>query len=506
MTRCLTTLTRLAIIAALVTTVTAVPSNATEEKVLSLKAFTQAVLKADETITSRRVDVGIAETDIDVAKGAFEPVGFIGGRRDERNVQNTTQQKLQYGNIPIYDSKTTEYKAGVATHFITGADVELAYKVARYRDNLQPANLRGKEYRSVPSISITQPLIRGAGTDVNRAPVGVAERDRQIAVQLLRQAIAQRLMDAVGAYIAAQEATDHLRLARTSLEIAEKLLKDAKRLVAAGIRGDSAVVEAQAQRDTQKVQVGIARQELNDARNTMRMLTLVDPAGPSVLPEAAFIANVAPLDDVVIKIPASDVIRRSAFDNRPEARAADLRLEREQLRILVAENQMLPQLDVSANYDFDGLAGSPQSSLNLAVRGPHRSWGAGIELKVPLQGNQRARALLDASAMRKSQAIMALTAARKRLANEVEATSKAARIAIDMLDDQKQLLASQEALLRLAQAQVQQGHGSSLELLRRQMEVNREEVRLLSRRSAVARAAYALSFTAGTLSAELGLE
>ncbi len=481
-------------------------ARAAGDSKLSLTSFVQSVMRSDDTIATRRLDLSLAETDIDVARGGFEPVAFIQGRQDESNIQNTAQQRAQYGNLSVYDAKTTEMKTGIATHVFTGTDVEIAYKVDRYRNNLQPPDVAGKEYRSTPAITITQPLIRGAGIAVNRAPITIAEHDMQIASQALRQTVQQRLMDAVGAYISAQEATERVRLGKASLDIAETMLKSSERLVSAGLRGAGAVVEAQTVRDIHKVQLGRARQDLNDARNTMRMLLLADGSADNAAPAATSIGVVDPISQRELKIPANDVLRSAAFQNRPETRMADLRVEREKLRIMVAENQLKPQLDLNASYDFDGLSTSPRSSLDLALRGPHRTWGVGIELRVPLQGNIRAQAQLSAAQMRKGQASTAALAARRRLANEVEATVRAATLAIDQLADQRRLVKSQEELLRFAQSQTDSGRLSSLELLRRQLELRREEEQLLTRRSAVVRASYALAFSGGTLAAELGVE
>jgi outer membrane protein len=482
------------------------PGAASAEATLSLRGFADSVLQADETLLMRRGDVGIATADIRAARGAFEPVGFIQGRRDRSFTLNTAQERDQRAGRTAFNSRVTDFSAGVATRAQTGADIEVAYRIDRYRNNLQPSSLYGREYRSVIGVSITQPLLRGAGRAVNNAPIAIAEHDLRIANEALRLALLQRLMEAVVAYLQMQEATERVRLLQSGVEVAEALLRNAERMTEGGMRGSGAVVEAQAFRDVRRVQLGQARQDLLDARSAMRNLLLAEGQGGSVTPGATSVGRIEPLVDVVLRLPSQDQLRETAFNLRPESRIAAMRVAREGLRVTIAQNQLLPQLNVTARYDLDGLSDSASGSLDLATRGPYHVWGAGIELRVPLQGNQRARGELEAARLRQGQMEMAGVASRRRIANEVEATREAALLAITQLDAQRRLLRSQQDLLRFAQAQTEGGRLSSVELLRRRLDLFQAEEQLLLRRTAVVRAKYALAFTAGRLAAELNLE
>lgn len=199
-------------------------------------------------------------------------------------------------------------------------------------------------------------------------------------------------------------------------------------------------------------------------------------------------------------------MRDTAFSRRPETRLADARVAREELRVMLARNQLLPQLNVTASYDFNGLSDTAPSSADLAMRGPYHAWGAGIELRVPLQGNVRARAELEAARQRQEQMELAAAAIRRRIANEVQATREAAVLAVSQVDAQRRLVHSQQELLRFAQSQADLGRLSGIELLRRRLDVYQAEEQLLARRAALIRARYALAFTTGRLAAELNLE
>lgn len=478
---------------------------AAAENALSLRAFAEAVLLADDSLAGRRLDIDIAGADLRGARGAFEPSAFISGRRDRSNVENTAQERLQRGLSNSFDSRVTDFKAGISSRIETGGDVEFAYRIDRYRNNLQPQSLYGREFRSVVGISVTQPLLRGAGRAYNRAPINVAEYEERLAEEILRQTVQQRLVEAVTSYIQLQEATERVELLRSSLEVAEQLVRTSQRMAALGARAGSSVVEAVVFRDTRRVQLEQGRQDMVEARAAMRSLLLATEGRvrDGAAPGAVQIRNVPRIVDRPLLVPDIDAMRNIAFERRSESRIAALRVARDSIRVSAAENQMLPQLDVSARYDLDGLSDSAESSVGRATRGPNRVWGVGIELRVPLQGNQRARADQDAARLRRDQSELALVAARQRIANEVESTREAAEGALRQLDSQRALVMSQRELLRSADVQAEGGRMSSIELLRRRLELLNAEEQLLSRRAAAHRARFAIAFTSGRLAEEL---
>ncbi len=481
---------------------------AASQSVLTLRSYSEAVLLADETLASRRIEIDIAGADLRGARGAFEPSAFIQGRRDRSNVENTAQERLQRGLSNSFDSRVTDFKTGIATRTVTGAEVELAYRIDRYRNNLQPQSLYGREFRSVVGVSVTQPLLRGAGRTYNRAPIDAAEYDERIAGEVYRQTIQQRLVEAVTSYIALQEATERASLLQSSLEVAEQLVRTAERMTAAGARAGNTVVEAIAFRDIRRVQLEQARQDMIEARSAMRALLLAPNGrlGAGLAPDPATVGTVAPIPDRRLVVPEASVIRDLAFERRPETRIAALRLSRDAIRVAAAENQVLPQLDVNARYDLDGLSDSAQSSVGRAAGGPNRVWGLGIEFRLPLQGNQRARADVDSARLRRDQSELALSAARQRIANDVESTRESATVALRQLSSQRALLGSQRDLLRLAETQAEGGRISSVEMLRRRLELLQAEEQLLARRAAAYRAHYAIAFSAGRLAEELEAE
>ena len=481
------------------------PTLAADEA-MSLRVFSQGVLRSDETLALRAAEVTIAAADVRSARGAFEPAAFIRGNRDRYNVLNNAQERQQRALTNTYSSRTTVTSTGIGARTETGANVEVSYRLDRYRNNLQPLSVYGREYRSVLGLTATQPLLRGAGLAVNRAPTTIAEYEERIAREALSQAREQRLMDAVSAYVQRQEANERVRVLEGSLSVADALLTEAERMTEGGMRPGSSVVEALAFRDIRRVQLEQARQDLLEARSAMQQLLLLDNPTIDGVPQARAIAPVRELTERSVAIPASSVMLTQALALRAELRIAALRVAREGVRIMVAENQALPQLNVTGRYDFDGLSDSGRNSVDRAIYGPNRAWGLGMELRVPLQGNRTAQAELAAARLRRDQADLVSNAARQRIVNDIEATHEAALLVARQLENQRQLVRSQRELLRQARLQAEGGRLSSIELLRRRLDLLLAEEQLITRRASVERAAYTIAFVTGRLATELGVE
>src|SRR6202011_2831573 len=83
-----------------------------------------------------------------------------------------------------------------------------------------------------------------------------------------------------------------------------------------------------------------------------------------------------------------------AEKRRPDLIELKLIIEAERQRLLQAENQMLPQLNGVAKYQWDGLSGTmPNGAGTSTGPGQFTEWSIGVNFSVPL-GLRQARALV----------------------------------------------------------------------------------------------------------------
>jgi outer membrane protein TolC len=116
-----------------------------------------------------------------------------------------------------------------------------------------------------------------------------------------------------------------------------------------------------------------------------------------------------------------------AFSLNPDYLIQERKMNQERLRLGVAKNQLLPELDLKAAYGFNGLGSTPGDSWNVAQSQQFPSWSVGFELTVPLAGNIKGRNIYKAANLSLQEAYLNMKSAQAEIANGLNtAVQKAA--------------------------------------------------------------------------------
>jgi hypothetical protein len=106
-----------------------------------------------------------------------------------------------------------------------------------------------------------------------------------------------------------------------------------------------------------------------------------------------------------------------SFSLNPDYLIQQGKLDQERLRLGVAKNQLLPELDLKAAYGLNGLGSTPGSSWNVAASQNFPSWSIGFELTVPLAGNIKGRNMYKAASLSLQEDYLNLKGALTEIAN-----------------------------------------------------------------------------------------
>ena len=289
------------------------------------------------------------------------------------------------------------------------------------------------------SLGLTQPLLRGFGSEVALAEIRLAQnRDRitesQVRAQLL--GIVSRTEQAYWALVAA----------RARLVSAEWLVtvgEEVRDVLAKRREFDATVAQyanAVATVESRKALVIEARRRLSEAGNALKAV-INDPELPvggeiDVVPgdmpsDAAFEAD----------------LRRSietALANSPSVAQALIGIDSALIGESVADNAQLPALDLSANISWFGLRDDLGDSFGDIGAGDFVDYAAGLRFSQAL-GNRAAEASYREARLRRSQAVVAYDKA-------VQGTVLAVKNALTDCVSYRQLV-EQNRAFRLAQAE-----------------------------------------------------
>jgi outer membrane protein TolC len=345
------------------------------------------VLVGETAVASGRTvyDPAIANTRIDQEQAAFDPVAAATAlfTRSEQAQPFASPLSPFGADFLRFRTEATELSAGLTQRTPAGGIVGLDTRKVITRS---PGGFAAFDplTSSSTGVSLTQPLLRGAGVDVNLAPVVIARVNTERsffqykdAVQELVRGVAQAYWAVVAARVDAWARRQQVEQGQATLERAEARQGFEYAAEVALARSSLATFEA-----------GLIAAEANVLQReaVLRNLLGVPPSDPHRL-----VLTSAPTDAAVQ--PKWDELLRLAEQRRPDIAELKLALEVDRQRLTVAENQTLPQLDAVAGYRLGGLEGETPRGRVSTGKADLSDWTVGVNFSVPL-GVRQGRALL----------------------------------------------------------------------------------------------------------------
>ncbi len=267
------------------------------------------------------------------------------------------------------------------------------------------------------SLSFVQPLLRNFRIDGFRQQLLVAKKTEEIAGIQLRQQMTATERAVRSAYYDLVGAIGQLDVARQSLDLSRESLRQNERRVEVGTMARIDIIEAQAEVARVEESVILAEAQIRTLEDNLRTLVL-NPSQPDfwtvrLVPSERPVLTAQPVD--------VDAAVKSALENRTDLSELRRRLETTDININYAKNQKMPAIDLIANYDTVGVAGTQfefgsgfpppvlsqtQRSFGDALRdvfgNEFKTWSFQLQISYPL-GTSPASAGLAASRLQREQ-------------------------------------------------------------------------------------------------------
>ena len=312
--------------------------------------------------------------------------------------QTTPQTSLaSYGTSTLVTG-TTLFNAGVQQGFGSGAQVGLSFNNSRTSLNSQRTGYNPYT-GSTLGLNVTQPLLRGSGTSLNRRFIRIAGNEQRITSLLFQQQLILTVYGVIRLYTDLVALVEDEKVKQETLTLADKLLSDVRAQVEEGTLAQVEATRANAQ-------VFSARQDLINARGLREeqeaifknVITRRGNEDPEV-------ANVRIIPTDTLSIPATDEVRPmqdligDALNHRPDLDQARLQVANSQIGLQGARSLTRPQLDLVGTMQNNGLAGQETSFLGTfdpgfiggfgSVLGQlfsrnYPTYGVGLQMTLPI--------------------------------------------------------------------------------------------------------------------------
>lgn len=456
---------------------------------LTIEDAIKRALARNFTLEAQRLAPQIARDSIEIADSGFLPTFTANA---SRGMVRTGQNGTSLGT----KSETSDVRVGVSQRFVTGTTATVSTRVDRSERN--PAlTANNPAYTSDVSVSVRQDLLAGAGIAVNRASIDRAKIgfDRaNLNFQADALDIVQRTENA---YYGLAFDREQLVVRQLSLDLALRLLDEAKTRRQTGVATDLDVLQADVGVANARRNVLLAAQAVKDSEEALLALIgqfeLNTTVGTVSLPSAS--------EAIPTFVSAFDAAKR----NQPDFRSSQLSLEQLKLDALTARSDTKPDLSVGGAVGFDSFSrGNASDALSGAASRDNSSWQVDLQLSLPW-GQKANRARYRQAQAAVTQQEIALRSLEQSIEVEVRAAVRAVETNTESVKISALARELSEKQYDLERARFEAGLSTSRRVLEAQNDLETARVAELQSKVALRNAYSALHRIEGSAPARYGL-
>ena len=446
---------------------------------MTLKDCIFFAIKNNLDVTAELISSEIAGVSVGEAKEKFLPTLSFTYRR-----QNTNSPSFSWIEASDQVSTTFSNTYGQLSQLLpTGGSLSVSLN-ANMNDTTQQLLNINPRYGSTLDFSFTQPLLRGFGLKINRREILVARNNREISENDFKRVLLDTINAVEEAYWNLVLSIQTLEVRRQSLELARDLLQKSRKEVDIGTLAPKEILSSQA--EVAAREADILQAELQVKNNSDRLKTLINLS-------TAEEADIIPVD-------APDFIKRDieveeafqlALENRPDLQSSRINKKNKDLDVGYAWNQLLPSLNLNADYWSPGLSGDQilyldnnpltgivlgkipggsSDALKDAFNFRYRNWSLYFTLDIPLN-TVFSRASLIRARMSRQQADVRLQSLEKKAFLEVKTTVRTAQTDFRRVEAYRIARELAEAKLDAEEAKLRAGFTTNFVVLQYQRDL-----------------------------------
>jgi outer membrane protein TolC len=251
-----------------------------------------------------------------------------------------------------------------------------------------PASPLNPQDATAVTLSYTQPLLRGGGFQVNMAPVVIARLNTEQSFFQYKDSTQELVRSVIAAYWNLVQARITVWASKIQVEQSGEAFRRAEAQLKTGLAALSDVAQARVTYTQFKATLIANEANVLTQESVLRNLLGLPPNDNR---------NIVPVSAPTTKRLQSDwnLLIRLAEQRRPDIVELKIITEADQQRLIQAENQVLPQLNLVGAYTFNGLDGTMGTGATISTSpGQFSNWSLGVNFSVPLglrQGRAQVR-------------------------------------------------------------------------------------------------------------------
>lgn len=373
-----------------------------QEIAVNLQSAIQSAVRLNLSVQRARLEPAITEAQVVAADAVFDAVWFVNYDHTRTDQPRTVPviNSIPIGR-PISGSDVDRYETGIRQPLRSGGSIALSTDLTRSENRTPGLGISpDPAYTAAARLTLSQPLLRGFGSDVAEADIRLSRTNNRRSIETLRSELLDTVNDTESAYWQLVFAWNDLAIRQWLVDVGEGV-RDVLEARRDFDTRPAQFADAVARVESRQADVIRARRRLRIASDALKVF-INDPqltVGSEVL--------IRPADDT-IEAPLSYNLRdavTTAIANRPEIAQAILNIDDASVRQLLANNARLPLLNLSAEMAYFGLDDSAGDSYDNLGDGRFLDYAVGLHFEVPF-GNREAEANYRAARLRRSSEVI----------------------------------------------------------------------------------------------------
>ena len=393
-----------------------------EQIYFSIEDIIKLALQNNLEISAKQIDPKIIDQEIISAEAVFDPKSEAETTYTFSKTEENPTTGLSNTNIIAASGGVSKYSPSGRTYSVTtGVDIS-AYDTDSLDDSYSPSI----------KLQLIQPTMKNAGEEINTTQIRVKKMQRDVSLSELNAKVIEVVSDIKVAYWNLVDARATLEAKRTSLKLANDLVKINEAQVDVGTLAPIEVLSAKAQAASRAVEVTSSELTVLTREDELKKL-LNFPSNDSIW-NAAIIPTDRP-DARPYGTSVEDNIQL-ALANREELKQLRKAIEIQQTSLPYYENQLKPELNliggvgvVGKNEGDKGVGDSVGSffsaeNFNVTVGG---------SFSYPLGGNRAAKSALNKAKLEIDQNKLTLQNTEQQLAVQVRIAYRSLQTAYELI-------------------------------------------------------------------------
>jgi len=350
--------------------------------------------------------------------------------------RKTQQLASAFSSPNRMENDNDNWDLSLSQKLVTGANYQFDFTNNRNKTNSKTAGLN-PSYSSEFQLSLTQPLLKNFGVDLNKRNINIANNDVDISDYEFKAKAIDVVSDVENTYWDFVFTLGDLEVKQKSLERAKDLQKRVKAQVLVGIIAPIETLQAESEVASREEFLLTAQDVIEDNQDKLKNILNIDFSSPEGL-SPIYPSSQA---DVLMEDFNFNEIVKMALANRPDYLAKKKDLENKDIMVKYQENQIYPSVDLVGSLGINGLSGEAititsgtfqgkssyggnySNSLSDALSTKYYNWEFGVKFSYPL-GNRSANSKLSASRLEQAQSILSIKGLEKKIILDVRESAR----------------------------------------------------------------------------------